>query len=81
MINATFSVVEAAIVLLPVLAIAIAAVLTGTEVAARIEREQRARALRRAMVPEPRAMQRVEPRPVAIATGRKGGEREDDGRS
>jgi len=80
MINATFDLVEAALVLLPVLAIALVALLTGARFAAGIDSDQRALASRRTMVAErpaePRPTERVGPRGVAIATGRKGGERE-----
>ena len=84
MINATFDLVEAALVLLPVLAIALVALLTGANVAAGIASDKRAFASRRNLVAEPRPAEprpteRVRPRGVAIATGRKGGEREDEG--
>jgi len=83
MINATFDLVEAALVLLPVLAIALVALLTGANVAAGIDSDKRALASRRNLMAEPhpaepRSTERVVPRGVATATGRKGGEREDD---
>ncbi len=80
MINATFSFVEAALVLLPVLAVTVVALLTGADVAAVIDRRERALSARSVTEPEPRAMERPEPLRVVTATGRKGGEREESRR-
>ncbi len=79
MINATFSLVEAALVLLPVLAVALVALPTGANVAAEIDRRERAVLRPRTVATQPPEMEHAEPLRVATVTGRKGGEREHEG--